>query len=61
VVVRLDQIDAPKKAQPFGQRAGQSLADLAFQETARVAGGIRPVGTATAASSGRLHVGGRDV
>jgi len=32
VVVRLDQIDAPEKAQPFGQRAGQSLADLAFQK-----------------------------
>lgn len=34
VVVR--QIDATEKAQPFGQRSRQSLADLAFQKTARV-------------------------
>ena len=36
VVIRLDQIDAPEKRQPFGQQSRQSLADLTFQKSARV-------------------------
>lgn len=36
VVVRLDQIDAPEKAQPFGQRSRQSLAELCFDQSVRV-------------------------
>ena len=36
VVVRLDQIDAPEKAQPFGQHSRQSLAELCFRKDARV-------------------------
>ena len=36
VVVRLDQIDAPEKAQPFGQRSRQSLAELCFDQAVRV-------------------------
>lgn len=36
VVIRLDQIDAPEKRQPFGQRSRQSLAEMTFRKTARV-------------------------
>jgi len=36
VRVRLDQIDAPEKGQPFGQRSRQSLAAQSFQKTVRV-------------------------
>lgn len=32
IKVRLAEIDAPEKAQPFGQRSRQSLADLCFQK-----------------------------
>lgn len=36
VVIRLDQIDAPEKRQPFGQRSRQSPAEMAFRKAARV-------------------------
>lgn len=36
VKIRLGQIDAPEKAQPFGQRSKQSLSDLIFGKEVRV-------------------------
>ena len=36
VKVRLTEIDAPEKAQAFGNRSKQSLADLCFNKTARL-------------------------
>lgn len=36
VKVRLAEIDAPEKAQPFGARSKQSLSDLCFGRTARI-------------------------
>jgi endonuclease YncB( thermonuclease family) len=33
--IRLGGIDAPEKAQPFGQRSKQHLADLAFRKDAK--------------------------
>lgn len=36
IKVRLAEIDTPEKAQPFGQRAKQSLADLCFNKQARI-------------------------
>jgi len=35
-VIRLMGIDAPEKAQPFGQRAKQSLSELVFQRRVEV-------------------------
>lgn len=35
--IRLDGIDAPERSQPFGQRARQSLAELAHGRTAHAA------------------------
>lgn len=36
IKVRLAEIDAPEKAQPFGQRSKQALSDLVFGKTVRV-------------------------
>lgn len=37
VKVRLAEIDAPEKAQPFGTKSKQSLSDLCFGKQARIA------------------------
>lgn len=34
--IRLAEIDAPEKAQPFGQRSKQSLSDLCYQKQAKI-------------------------
>lgn len=36
VKVRLSEIDAPEKKQPYGQKAKRELSDMAFGKTARV-------------------------
>lgn len=37
ITVRLAEIDAPEKAQPFGTRSKQSLSDMCFDKQARIA------------------------
>lgn len=37
ITVRLAEIDAPEKAQPFGTRSKQSLSDMCFDKKARIA------------------------
>ena len=36
IKIRLAEIDAPEKAQPFGNRSKQSLADMCFQKQAEI-------------------------
>lgn len=36
VKIRLAEIDAPEKAQPFGQRSKQSLAEICFNKSADI-------------------------
>lgn len=36
ITVRLAEIDAPEKAQPFGTRSKQSLSDMCFDRQARI-------------------------
>lgn len=36
VKIRLAEIDAPEKAQPFGQRSKQSLAEMCFNKSADI-------------------------
>ena len=58
VRVRLTQIDAPERSQPWGARARQALADKVFRQTVQVAAnGEDRYGRLLA----RLHIDGRDV
>ena len=41
IKVRLAEIDAPERAQPFGQRSRRHLSDICFRKTAE----IRPIAT----------------
>lgn len=58
VVIRLDQIDAPEKRQPFGQQSRQSLGDLTFRKTARV---VTHGQDRYGRTIGTAFIGGRDV
>ena len=58
VSIRLAEIDAPERRQPFGDRAQQMLADLAFERRARI------VVTSTERNGrliGTVFVGSRDI
>ncbi len=54
LTVRLAEIDAPEKSQPFGQRSKQHLSQLCFRKRAEVRRCIRPRCTARALCFGRL-------
>lgn len=56
--VRLTEIDTPERAQPWGTRARQALADKVFRREVRVAsGGEDRYGRLL----GRIYLGGRDI
>ena len=56
--VRLTDIDTPERAQPWGSRARQALADKVFRRAVRVAsGGEDRYGRLL----GRIYLGGRDI
>lgn len=58
IKVRLAEIDAPEKKQPFGQASRQALADAVFQKVVRVdVIGIDKYGR----SIGRILLGGDDI
>ena len=56
--IRLSGIDAPEKAQAFGNRSKQSLSDLAFDKTVTVETGKRD---RYGREVGKVLVNGRDV
>jgi len=58
VKVRLAEIDTPEKRQPFGMRAKQALAGLAFSKRARV---IAVAVDRYRRTVGKVYVGGVDV
>jgi endonuclease YncB( thermonuclease family) len=58
VRVRLSNIDAPERRQPYGTRARQMLADLAFGKPARIE--VRDTDR-YGRTVGRVYVGGQDV
>jgi len=58
VKVRLGEIDTPESKQPFGERAKQTLSDLAYNKPARV---VVQDTDRYGRTVGRVYVGGVDV
>ena len=58
VKVRLTEIDAPEKNQPFGTRSRQSLADMAFGRVVRV---VTHGKDRYGRTLGRIYVGQHDI
>ena len=58
VRVRLTEIDAPEKKQPFGTRSRQSLADMAFGKVVRV---VTHGKDRYGRTLGRIYVGQQDI
>jgi endonuclease YncB( thermonuclease family) len=58
VTVRISEIDAPEKAQPFGERSKQSLSDLCFQAQAVISSTTKDRYGRTVA---RVECNGKDV